>query len=213
MAHRLRPGLTVCFVEDQAIFLDVERDRYWSAAGAARLIEPLIGGQTLSPDQHTQLVEAGLAPVDAAACAPLLIPSPTHSLVEQARRRQRPHLGEILGVGVSMVSARGRLKRQPLASILEAIAARKALACGGEASLVSAAETYQLARRMVPVAPCCLPDSLGLLDWLLARGLTADLVFGVKLNPFSAHCWLQRGQVVLNDAIDTVRLHTPILIV
>jgi len=38
-------------------------------------------------------------------------------------------------------------------------------------------------------------------------------VFGVKLNPFSAHCWVQAGDIVLNDAIDHVTIHTPILVV
>jgi len=214
MAYRLRPGLTVCLVEDQALFLDLERDRYFSSAGApARTIAALIAGQTLSQDQRNQLAKAGLPPVDAARCGPLKIPSPTRSLIEQPRRHHVPRPGAILGVASSMLRARNRLKRQPLASVLDAVAARKASVSATEDSLFAAAETYNSLRRLVPVAPCCLPDSLGLLDWLLRRGLAADLVFGVKLNPFSAHCWLQSGEVALNDAVDTVRLHTPILIV
>lgn len=30
------------------------------------------------------------------------------------------------------------------------------------------------------------------------------LVFGVKLDPFSAHCWVQIGDLLLNDRADQV---------
>jgi hypothetical protein len=36
-------------------------------------------------------------------------------------------------------------------------------------------------------------------------------VIGVKLNPFAAHCWLQVGDVVLNDLPERVAAFTPIL--
>jgi hypothetical protein len=78
---------------------------------------------------------------------------------------------------------------------------------------LDAARQFLATRRLAPAAPRCLPDSLALLDHLARRGLGGELVFGVKLNPFSAHCWVQRGDLVLNDALDHVTLHTPILVV
>ncbi len=216
MAYRLRPRLTVCLVEDQAIFLDIERDRYFSLTGsAARAIEALIGGQLISPDQLAHLSRAGLAPRDDnEPGGPIAIPLPASSLVEQGRRRRPSDPDAIPGVAVSAFLAHRRLRRRPLSSILDGVMARRAAISTREVGPpIAAVETYLGARRMIPVAPRCLPDSLALLDWLFRRGLAADLVFGVKLNPFSAHCWLQSGEVVLNDALDTVRLHTPILIV
>ena len=75
------------------------------------------------------------------------------------------------------------------------------------------AATYAAARRLVPIKFSCLADSLSLIAGLARRRLAADLVFGVKLHPFSAHCWVQAGDLVLNDPIDHAILHTPILVV
>jgi len=46
----------------------------------------------------------------------------------------------------------------------------------------------------------------------LSRGLAADLVVGVRLNPFAAHSWVQAGSHVLNDRMDSVRTYTPVLV-
>jgi hypothetical protein len=38
-------------------------------------------------------------------------------------------------------------------------------------------------------------------------------VFGVREAPFTAHCWVQDGAVVLNDHLENVDLYTPIMTV
>ena len=58
----------------------------------------------------------------------------------------------------------------------------------------------------------CLPRSLALATCLVKRGHRATLIFGVKLRPFDAHCWVQCGSVVINDRIERVRDFTPILV-
>lgn len=45
------------------------------------------------------------------------------------------------------------------------------------------------------------------------RGLAAALVFGVRVDPFAAHCWVQLGEEILVGDFDQVRLFTPILTV
>lgn len=59
----------------------------------------------------------------------------------------------------------------------------------------------------------CLYDSLALLEFLALHGHFADWIFGVKAEPFGAHCWLQYQNEVLNDSIDYVRNFTPIMVV
>lgn len=59
----------------------------------------------------------------------------------------------------------------------------------------------------------CLYDSLALLEFLARHGHFADWVFGVKADPFGAHCWLQYRDQVLNDSVDYVRNFTPIMVV
>jgi hypothetical protein len=50
-----------------------------------------------------------------------------------------------------------------------------------------------------------------LLEFLAARGLAADWVFGVRTWPFSAHCWVQAGGIVLNDTVERVAPYRQIL--
>ena len=63
------------------------------------------------------------------------------------------------------------------------------------------------------MAPNCLTDSLALASFLSRRSVSWQLVFGVKLDPFAAHCWLQDDGAVLNDAADSVSTFTPILVI
>lgn len=59
----------------------------------------------------------------------------------------------------------------------------------------------------------CMANSLTLSEFLAAHDVFATWVFGVALEPFAAHCWLQSGNVVLNDSPENVRRYTPILAV
>ena len=59
----------------------------------------------------------------------------------------------------------------------------------------------------------CLPRSLVLLAYLALRGIPADLVFGVRLSPFMAHCWAQYGHTVLNDHLENTAAFAPVFAV
>jgi hypothetical protein len=58
----------------------------------------------------------------------------------------------------------------------------------------------------------CLFDAIALGEFLAAYGVFPTWVFGVRVNPFAAHCWLQEGDVVLTDTPDNVGEFTPILV-
>lgn len=57
----------------------------------------------------------------------------------------------------------------------------------------------------------CLFDSLALLLFLAKFRLFPRWIFGVQSEPFAAHCWVQEGDVVLNDTVERVQPYTPIL--
>jgi hypothetical protein len=59
----------------------------------------------------------------------------------------------------------------------------------------------------------CLFDAFCLSEFLAAYGVFPHWVFGVQARPFAAHCWLQLGDVVLNDTVDHVKRYTPIMVV
>jgi hypothetical protein len=59
----------------------------------------------------------------------------------------------------------------------------------------------------------CLFDSLALVRYLSYYRIFPNCVIGVQTGPFAAHCWVQEGAVVFNDAPEYVRRYTPILAV
>jgi hypothetical protein len=62
------------------------------------------------------------------------------------------------------------------------------------------------------MASNCLRDSIALLRFLIRRGVAAELVIGVKLYPFAAHCWVQQGPLILNDNLGGAAGFAPILV-
>jgi hypothetical protein len=68
---------------------------------------------------------------------------------------------------------------------------------------------YEKARRatriflkMRPYFPkdyLCLYDSLALIEYLALHDLYPSWTFGVKLEPWHAHCWVQEGPFVFNE--------------
>ncbi|WP_258078244.1 lasso peptide biosynthesis B2 protein [Xanthomonas arboricola] len=119
-----------------------------------------------------------------------------------------------------MLSTRLALKRNPLGRVLGSLSAaaqgrgmqQRSLA-ELEQRLTDAASVFRRARVWVPVEMRCLLDSVALARFLRRRQLDAQVVFGVALDPFSAHCWVQTGDLVLNDTVGNVHAHTPIRVV
>jgi hypothetical protein len=75
---------------------------------------------------------------------------------------------------------------------------------------VALARRFTEAQLHLPRLSRCLPRSLALLDFLARRACPAQLVFGVRTHPFEAHCWVQAGNIVLNDTLSRVGWYTPI---
>jgi Transglutaminase-like superfamily len=66
-------------------------------------------------------------------------------------------------------------------------------------------------RPFYPRPYLCLFDSLALLEFLASYHSYPRIVFGVVADPFQAHCWLQDGNVLLNDDLERVGKYKPIL--
>lgn len=71
---------------------------------------------------------------------------------------------------------------------------------------------FQHARLLRTAADRCLPRSIALTLCLARHDCRANVVLGVKLAPFAAHCWVQVGNQVLNDEVEEVLRYTPILV-
>jgi len=143
------------------------------------------------------------------------------SLVEfDLDTRSRAGAAQLWRFGRSWLQAKLSLKLRPIQSIVESVRDRKArLAARApqEADPVRLRALVTAFTRLRPLfytlRSACLLDSLTLVHFLSAEGIHPEWVFGVKTEPFDAHCWVQHGEIVLNDVPDRVRQYSPILVV
>jgi hypothetical protein len=59
----------------------------------------------------------------------------------------------------------------------------------------------------------CLRNSLTLVEFLAKYDIYPQWAFGVRMEPFSAHSWVQYGNVLFTDPIDHVQTFTPIMVI
>lgn len=217
----LGPGVTFCFTSGRAIFLDLIADRYLCLAQPEGLaFEQLVNGAELSRTQSAQLealVERGLLTHrdqdDRPAPCPAHLPKEAVcGLIETA-----PSAIAQLRFAWHVMSARRRLKRYGLYKTVRAMRLR----CD-RANAFEEPPLHKLREATVLLAHIgrymtrydqCLPISLGLASYLQRDAVACSVVMGVQLGPFQAHCWVQRGDLLVGDDLDIVRTFTPILVV
>ncbi len=216
MGYALRDGVSFCEVNAQLIFLDTRADRYFcldalrEAEFRALIEKP--GHQAVPP----RLQDAGLlietpGAGHVAACPPAYAQASVFDDT-QPLRLDRPLLDAL----VRLALVRRSLRRGGLGRILHRLRRAKSRLPEFHDSalpeLARLARDFERTARLVRSHDQCLSRSIVLTQIALSRGLAADLVIGVRLNPFAAHSWVQAGSHVLNDRMDSVRTYTPVLV-
>lgn len=216
----LREGISFCLVGEQVIFLDVLADRYFCLSAAVeRSFLLLVNGQSVTAAENRHiagLITRGLLVSSSSKQPPHACsapPFPKESIFDYDLPR-----ASFLQVGSALCSlglAAIRLKTLGLAGSLKRIAAGKA---GLSSNLTSdvqclerAAASFQSVGQLVSLIDNCLVHSLAVAMHMVAQGFRPELVLGVRLGPFSAHCWIQHNGMLFNDRLDIVRTYTPIL--
>lgn len=204
-------------VEGRSIFLDLARDRYFAlpadleAAFRQAVESPC--DSTIAPDEVERLIRAGVleaADEEQMPAHPAPIVAPATDRVFAAYPSKASLM---LMIQVVLV--------QLMASLMVRIAPMRVIARhlerlnSGEGHDVMATDRLAAAFRrvsvLIRVEGNCLPRTLAFVWLARRRRCNANLVIGVRINPFSAHCWAQAGDVVLNDRLDRANLFKPIL--
>ena len=219
MAYRLRPGVTFCIVAGRCIFLDVPNDRYFALAADAepsflKLVDdaPLTSADDIVLKRIAESGPLERVEGNQPALAVPEVPRIGDSLIDPIV--ECDSAAETIVALWHLKSAARRLRRLGLAGALRALAARKRTARGGlsreRAAIVAAA--FSAAGAYSAVLDQCLPRSLAVANRLTSLGGAPDLIIGVKLQPFQAHCWAQCAGHLVNERCEVVRMFTPILV-
>ncbi len=237
--YLLAPHVYPCVSGQHVVLMDLERDKYVAVEPAHRLATwvrgwPVVAEQAaaaynadVEPDALvSQMLAHGMLVTDpyvGKPAVPVVTVRPQRSLIElDLDGRPQASAAQLWRFGGCCLRAQVSLKLRPIQSVVEAMRERKArhAARGAQAAEADPVRLRALVTGFARLRPlfytlrrACLLDSLTLMHFLGAEGIHPDWVFGVKTDPFDAHCWVQQGEVLLNDVPDRVRQYAPIMIV
>lgn len=201
-------------LDGQAVFLDVDHDRYFVLpAKEDEIMRRLTRGLPVGPGD-TRLLHQALSLDDAAS---------VHDFGCAARRR--PTIRRIAPPGIgrmrrSTVRAWASLSRSYLdinvrgfVATLSSVRRRLQRNDRDDLQVDAVLTAHENLSVHVSSADQCLLRSIALARDLALTDCRCELIFGVKLHPFEAHCWVEvDGDVVAEDP-DDVAPFTPILVV
>lgn len=212
MRFWLSPHVRAVSVADDIVFLDIAADAYLCLAGASAWLR-LNGDGTLEaapPEAARDLLEAGLLAGDGPRPLPRMAPAIAGDLsleIAPLAVRRTP-----LALATNRRAARA-IARLPFQAILSLAGPQhdEAFAAPG-AGLRREAGRFARLSPWLPHAGLCLMRSLQQRLYLSRLGLPTSWVFGVRTWPFEAHCWLQAGDLVLDDTAEHAAAFTPIMV-
>ncbi len=216
-SYALREGVSYCEIDGSYIFLDARSDRYFMLTGAAvGAFRSFSAAEHLSQSTADLLKQSGIVEDSRTwSCRPEpAIPQPLQqaeaaltgrfrvSQTLRAMHAVRRARCELLSNGIHRVFQ--RLTKSGLIS--------KAEDQGKSERLAQTLRAFEHTRLWIPSADQCLPRTVALVTELTKFGHRANLVIGVRIAPFRAHCWAQSAGDVLNDSAEEVGKFKPILV-
>lgn len=224
MYYSVSSGIRYCVTGNAVVFLDMHSSRYFGLP--VSFAEAFIR----LTDRHGESVDgddAKLAPLlkqghllpakgPGGMCRRPVIEPPISDL---ARAGRAPIPLQLLVRAIcSQLTMGARLKASSFAEVVDHLA-MKALARHAPSnndvgtSLQHIADAFERADNILGRADRCLVRSFALFSTCRSLGIPTTVVIGVRSDPFAAHCWLQKDDLVVNDAIESVAQFTPILVI
>lgn len=206
-SDHLRIGLHGAAIDDDVALLDVEADRYLCLPGAG---DAWRAGPA-DPAGHallTALGDAGLAgtPERASAVAP-----PTRPVRRAALATATVTMKDLRTLAGALFDLYRGYRGRPFRDSLAYVRRRsRRVADPDDPELWRLCAVFDRAVVWLPLSGKCLLRSFLLLRFLQRCGHDAVWVFGVRLWPFAAHCWLQVGDVCLDDWPERLAPYTPV---
>ncbi len=202
----LKAGVHAAVIDTALVILDLEADNYFClpSGGETLLSRPDGGAEVLCGPARDTLEAAGLIQAEAPPMARPLPSKPSRTAIyDPARVSWRDiHAGLAAAVDVRRIKP---------GSGITAYLAEPPLPSVAGAEVLRAARAFWRVQPWLPIEGECLVRSAVLVRALHRQGLDAEWVFGVRLFPFMAHCWVQAGDTCLNDDVERLSAYQPLL--
>jgi hypothetical protein len=215
MSLTLRAGLSWCICARRAVFLDLSGDRYFCLPESLdQVFQRWVAGETIEQAAQDALIAAGVAELGDGGLP--IASSHAVAIRDFAVGTRARSLRDTVAAIAGQLIARRRLKRLTLASIVANHLASRTDGPGrprDETVLRRIAGAFVASGTLLRAADQCLPRAIAARRLCRSRGQDVALIFGVRLNPFAAHSWVQAGDAVVVGDLEQVRLYTPILVV
>lgn len=227
MAHYFLPlHVHACFAANRTIFLDMKRGTYFGLdPKQTELLRHALDdpseAEDAAPSVAAELIGMGLLTTSYSASKTFLPPNasaPETSLLPLVDDPPKISAARVVRFIATCCTVVLRLKLRPLQHSLSHLAGRKSRSTYRASSDLEKAR--DLTRTFLHLRPFlyaarnrCLLDSLALAEFLASYGIRATCTFGVRANPFEAHCWVQIGGHVVNETPEMAQRYAPILCV
>lgn len=210
MRRFLRGDVHAVGVGEALVVLDIARDEYLCLPfGSGDLSRHANGALTIEPGYAARaLGEAGLLTSEPPQTPRRVPPKPSRTVIHE-----RAPTGAGLADAASAIAAafdvRNARRRGGVSSYLSLDVADDR--SRDQSAVEMAAKWFWKVGPWLPLEGECLVRSATLMRFLARQGLSADWVFGVRLWPFMAHCWVQLEDACLNDDVERLVAYTPLM--
>lgn len=200
-------------IEGDLVLLDANSDAYFCLPNVPDVSIASDGRLSGAPRTlAASLVEAGLAvasPPRRAGRDPIGVVRTARHLIGFTRQGPSPSSPRRWRAILEAVITARRGRGRPFLDLVRSPRPRADML---SQALLDDLSAYRRLTPWLPIDGACLFRSHMLRSYLRALGHDADWVFGVSVWPFRAHCWLQVGDVALDDEAERLAGYRPILV-
>jgi hypothetical protein len=210
MSNRLFPaeGVRIVIIDADVVALDLHQDEYLCLPDLGAHLTPQGNGWSVASDAlYAGLLETGLFSDQVARPRPSAPGRPDRSTLDLGLTHASL-IDDLRLLGV--VLKYGRLAKDLSVHHLSSLTTRPQWRSDQEALARRLTSVFARRLPLVPGQGECLYRAFLLRHLLAEAGADVTWVFGVRTWPFAAHCWLQHGDLLLDDDLDRVSLYTPI---
>jgi len=210
-----------CRRGDAFVFLDLRKDEYTLIDGPGAAALQLLSESDSNLPNHSalnELLQDGLLTREnkdsGGSITATTIDIALEQLVDHESPVARINPAHLMRFILACTVAAANLRWRHIEDVVNSVQRRKLREMRPQRPMTEARDLTSVFHRLRSFFPrdyLCLYDSLALIEFLAAYRIFPTWVFGVRLEPWAAHCWVQEGKFTFNEGIEEAAGYTPIM--